>query len=139
MAHTERTVIVPRPIHEVFAFIADGTNNPKWRPGVTTIHHIAGVGSSATYAQSMKGPGGRTIDGDHRIVRHEEPTPPDFEVTAGPARPTGSFVLRAIDEATTELSFRIDLTPHGLMILMTPMINRQVKSEVANLPTAIAG
>lgn len=141
MAHAQQTVSVPRPIHEVFAFLADGTNNPRWRPDVTTIRHVAGEGSGATYAQSMNGPGGRTIDGDYRIVRYEEPTRLDFEVIAGPARPTGSFVLRAIDEDSTELSFSIDLKPRGLMILMTPMINRQVKSEVANIanvPSAMA-
>ena len=52
----------------------------------------------------MKGPGGRTIEGDHSIVGYEEPTRLDFEVTAEPARPTGSFLLRAIDEGSTELS-----------------------------------
>ena len=42
--------------------------------------------------------------------------------------------------ATTEVTFTMDLKPRGLMVLMTPMINKQVQSEVSNiknLPTAM--
>lgn len=133
MAHAEHTVIVDRPISEVFAFLADGTNEPLWRPEVTSIEHVSGSGLGAQYAQTMKGPGGRTIAGDFRLTRFDEPTRIDFEVTAGPARPTGSYVLRATGAGSTEVTFRLDLTPKGLMKLMTPMINKQVKAEVANL------
>jgi uncharacterized protein YndB with AHSA1/START domain len=142
MAHAEQKVSVPRPIAEVFAFLADGTKEPLWRPGVTQASHVSGSGVGAQYAQTMKGPAGRSIPGDYRITRYDEPTRLDFEVTAGPARPTGSFVLREIDPMTTEVTFLLDLQPRGLMILLTPMINRQVKSEVANilrLPDAIVG
>lgn len=37
VAHAQRTVVVERPIHEVFAFLADGMHDPKWRPEVITI------------------------------------------------------------------------------------------------------
>ncbi|MGI8529075.1 MAG: SRPBCC family protein [Geodermatophilaceae bacterium] len=133
MAHAEHTVIVDRPISEVFAFLADGTNEPLWRPEVMSIKHISGSGLGAQYAQTMKGPGGRTIAGDFRLTRFDEPTRIDFEVTAGPARPTGSYVFRDTGTGSTEVTFRLDLTPKGLMKLMTPMINKQVRVEVANL------
>lgn len=133
MAHAERTVTVDRPIAEVFAFLADGTNNPAWRPEVTTIRHVSGSGLGTEYAQTMKGPGGRSIPGDYRLTRFDEPNRLDFEVTAGPARPSGSFVLRDTGSGSTEVTFTLDLKPRGLMVLMTPMINKQVKAEVANL------
>ena len=133
MAHAQRTVTVPRPVGEVFAFLADGLNNPKWRPEVTSISHVSGAGVGTQYAQTMKGPGGRSIDGDYRLTTYDEPTRLEFEVTAGPARPTGSFVLREVDPTTTEVTFTLDLTPRGLMKLATPMINKQVTAEVANI------
>ena len=63
MAHETATVIVNRPIGEVFAFLADGMNEPAWRPGVTDVSHVAetGTGIGATFKQTMKGPGGRSI------------------------------------------------------------------------------
>jgi uncharacterized protein YndB with AHSA1/START domain len=142
MAHAVRTVTVNRPIGEVFAFLADGTNEPLWRPGVSNVGHVAdsGMGVGATYQQTMKGPGGRSIPGDYRITRCEEPTRLDFEVIAGPARPTGRFDLRETAADTTEVTFTLDLKPRGLMVLITPLINKQVRTEaanIANLPRAI--
>ena len=142
MAHETATVIVNRPIGEVFAFLADGMNEPAWRPGVTDVSHVAetGTGIGATFKQTMKGPGGRSIPGDYRITRYDQPTRLDFEVIAGPARPSGRFELRETGDAT-EVTFTLDVKPHGLMVLMTPMINKQVHTEVgnlANLPKAMS-
>jgi uncharacterized protein YndB with AHSA1/START domain len=106
MAHETATVIVNRPIGEVFAFLADGMNEPAWRPGVTDVSHVAETGTAvgATFKQTMKGPGGRSIPGDYRITRYEQPTRLDFEVIAGPARPAGRFDLRETAGAT-EVTF----------------------------------
>ena len=133
MAHAQQVVTVPHPIGEVFAFLADGTNNPKWRPEVTSIRLVSGSEVGVQYAQSMKGPGGRTIQGDYRLTRWEAPTRLDFMVTAGPARPVGSFELRELPDGSTEVTFTLDLKPRGMMVLMTPMINKQVDTEVGNL------
>lgn len=143
MAHSVQTVTVNRAIGDVFAFLADGTNEPLWRPGVSNVGHDAetGTGVGATYRQTMRGPGGRSIPGDYRITRYEEPTRLDFEVIAGPARPTGRFDLREVAPDMTEVTFTLDLTPRGFMVLMSPLINKQVRTEVANianLPRAMA-
>ena len=137
MAHAVQAVTVNRLIGEVFAFLADGNNEPLWRPGVSDVGHVADTGSGvgATYKQTMKGPGGRSIPGDYRITRYEEPTRLDFEVIAGPARPTGRFDLRETAANTTEVTFTLDRKPRGFMVLMTPLINKQVRTEVANITT----
>jgi uncharacterized membrane protein len=144
MAHAEQTVTVDRPIAEVFAYLADGYNEPKWRPDVSNVRLASesSTGVGATWAQSMKGPGGRAIKGDYRFTAWKEPTRLDFEVIAGPARPLGSFVLAPLSNNSTSVTFTLDLTPKGLMVLMTGMINKQVATEAANilnLPTAMAG
>ena len=133
MAHAVETVTVDRPIAEVFAFLADGTNDPSWRHQVISITHVEGTGEGATYAQTMKGPGGLKINGAFKFTRYEEPTRLDFQVIAGPARPVGSFELREVSPATTEVRFTVDLKPRGLMVLMTPLINKQVQAEVSNI------
>jgi hypothetical protein len=133
VAHAERTVVVDRPVTEVFAFLADPTNERLWRPDVTSIRHVSGSGIGAQYAQTVKGPGGRSIAADFRLTRFEEPSRIDFEVTAGPARPTGSYLLRDTGSGSTEVTYSLDLTPTGAMKLMTPMINSEMKAEVANL------
>ncbi len=135
MAHAAETVTVNRPIDEVFAFLVDGMNEPKWRPDVISIEPVAGTGPGVgqTYAQTMSGPGKRKIKGDYRITRFESPTRLDFETIAGPARPVGSFTLSEPSSGVTEVTFTIDLTPRGAMVLMTGMINKQVAVEAANI------
>ncbi len=39
MAHAEHTVTIARSAEEVFDFVADGTNTPRWRPTVLDIEH----------------------------------------------------------------------------------------------------
>lgn len=131
MAHAEATVTIDRPAAEVFDFLADGTTNKQWRSAVLDITKASGDGVGAVYRQKLRGPGGRTIDGDYRITAFDRPTRLAFEVIAGPARPTGSYDLRPESPTSTSVTFSLHLEPHGLMKLMGPMINRQVHNEVA--------
>jgi carbon monoxide dehydrogenase subunit G len=133
VAHAERSVVVDRPIAEVFAFLADPTNEQSWRRNVTSIRHVSGSGVGAQYAQTVKGPGGRSIAADFRLTRIDEPTRIDFEVTAGPARPTGYYLLRDSGGGSTEVTYSLDLTLTGAMKLMAPLINSEIHAEVANL------
>jgi uncharacterized membrane protein len=143
MAHAKHKVTVPRPIGEVYDFLADGLNDPKWRPDVIEVHLESGAASTvgAVYAQTMKGPGGRPIKGDYRITLADVPNRLDFQVIAGPARPIGSFELVKLSSTSTEVSFTLDLVPKGLMKLMGSMIAKQVESEAAaiqRVPEAMA-
>jgi uncharacterized protein YndB with AHSA1/START domain len=142
MANARQTVTVEHPIDDVFAFLADGLNEPKWRPDVRKVRLSAGDGHSigSVWSQTMRGPGGRPIQGDYRITQVERPTLLAFEVIAGPARPVGSFTLTATGPSTTEVSFTLDLVPTGLMRLMGTMISKQVSKEadaIRNLPAAM--
>ena len=134
MAHAENEVIINKPVPEVFSFLADGTNNTKWRPGVVRIELASGVSGQvgAQYRQVLKGPGSRNIDGDYKITVAKPNEELDFEVTAGPARPSGSYFFEAVENGT-KLKFVLDYQPKGLAMLMGPMITRTMKSEVANL------
>lgn len=130
MAHAEHTVVINRPIADVFDFLADGTNNRRWRSNVLEIERVSGDGVGSIYKQFIRGPGGRTIAGDYRITDHARPRRLSFQVITGPGRPTGTFALAAIGDRQTRLTFSLDLRPTGLMRLAAPMIARQVRTEV---------
>ena len=134
MPHAEYTVTIDRPARDVFGYLADGTHNREWRAGVLDIEHTnSTTGEGAAYRQVLAGPGGRRIDGDYRITVFNPPRRLEFLVTAGPARPTGVFELTAGTDQATVVRFTLDLQPTGLMKLMTPMIARQMRREVAQL------
>jgi uncharacterized protein YndB with AHSA1/START domain len=37
MPSAQNTVTINRPVADVFAFVVDKRNDPKWRPGVASI------------------------------------------------------------------------------------------------------
>jgi hypothetical protein len=43
------SVTINRPASEVFAFVADGENAPRWRSGVLDIQRVSGQGVRAVY------------------------------------------------------------------------------------------
>ncbi len=136
MPHAEHTVTVNRPAGAVFDYLADGTHNAEWRSGVLEIERTSPAdGKGATYRQVLSGPGGRRIDGDYRVTVFDPPTRLEFQVTAGPVRPAGVFELTETTPGTTTVRFTLELRPPGLMKLLTPMIARQVRHEVAQLDT----
>jgi len=134
MPHAERTVTVNRPARAVFDYLADGTHNAEWRTGVLEIERTsAGGGEGATYRQILAGPGGRRVDGDYKVTVFDSPARLEFQVTTGPARPTGVFELAETTPGATVVRFALDLHPTGAMKLLTPVIARQIRREVAQL------
>lgn len=130
MAHAESRTIIDRPVELVFNFVADGMNNPLWRPTVMDIQKVPG--KSVTYKQGIKGPGGSRIDGDYKIV---ESTPNErikFQIISGPARPTGSYLFRTLGDST-EVTLILDYKPKGLFKMLEPLITSTMKTEVAML------
>lgn len=129
MAHAEASVTIDRPVEVVFDFIADGMNNPLWRPTVTDIQKLPG--KRAAYKQGIRGPTGR-IDGDYEIVESVPNELIKFQVIAGPARPTGSYLFKT-DGSSTTVTLILDLKTKGFLKLMDGTITATMKSEVGML------
>lgn len=134
MAHAEASILINKPVNDVFAFLLDGTNNPRWRPAVIDIQKMQGKpeGVGAVYKQGLKGPGGRRIDGDYEITEARPNELIKFQVIAGPARPQGTYAFKA-EGNSTQLTFTLHFEPKGLGRLMDPMITNTMKEEVATL------
>src|SRR6476660_6055106 len=131
MPAARHQVTIRRPAAEVFGYLADGLNGPRWRPGITDIALVSGSGVGATYKQGVKGPGGRRIDADYRITAYEPNRRLAFEAIAGPVRPTGEFLL---DEAAdgTRLTFALQAELSGIKkLLMGGAVQTTMDAEVA--------
>jgi uncharacterized protein YndB with AHSA1/START domain len=126
------TVVIERPVQEVFAFLADSENDKRWRRGVIEIAKTSGQGVGTTYRQVISGPGGRPIDADIEITELVPDQRIAFRTTKGPVRPTGSYDIRATG-AGTKLTFSLHVRLSGLKKLMTPMVSRTLRSELEGL------
>lgn len=134
MPSATRTIIINRPIADVFAYVADGTKAPTWRSGVLDIALVSGQGVGQKWSQGVKGPGGRRIAADFEITAYEPPSRLAFKAIAGPVRPTGSYVLSAATEGSTTLTFSLDAQVGGLKgLLMGGAVQKTMDAEMAAL------
>ncbi len=131
MPAAEHQVSIARPVADVFAYVADGLNGPRWRPGVLDVALASGSGVGAVYKQGVRGPGGRRIDADYRVTAFEPNRRLAFEAIAGPVRPTGEYRFEATD-GSTRLTFTLQAELGGIKkLLMGGAVQRTMDAEVA--------
>jgi uncharacterized protein YndB with AHSA1/START domain len=133
-ASASRSITINRPIADVFAFVADGENGPKWRSGHIDIRHESGSGAGAVYRQTVPGPGGRRVAADYRVTAWQPPTRMAFEAIAGPVRPTGEYVLEEADDGATRLTFSLRAEIGGWKrLVMGGAVQKTMDAEMAAL------
>ena len=127
-------VTIARPPEEVFAFVADGTNGPRWRPALLDVSQVSGDGVGTEYRQGVKGPMGRRVPADYRVTAYEPGRLLSFDVTAGPVRPRGRYELSPAPSGGTRLRFTLECELGGAKkLLMGRSVERAMRSEVGNL------
>jgi len=135
MASAKNSIVIDRPVSQVFAYVADGEKCPEWRPGVLDIKRVSGegLGLGTKYAQGVKGPMGRRIEADYEITAYQPDRLIEFQTTTGPARPHGRYDFEAT-EGGTRVTFSLDAKMSGLSgLLMGSMVQKTMDSEVGML------
>jgi uncharacterized protein YndB with AHSA1/START domain len=136
MPSAQRSIIVDRPIDEVFAFFADPANDQKWRTHVKEIRAEGPVGAGSRIHQVVAGPGGRGTPADLEVTAYEPPRRYAFAVVAGPARPTGDFQFARAGSGT-QVTFALSAELGGLKgIVMSRAVQKSMDGEVAALDEA---
>ena len=133
MPSAQHAVTINRPVGDVFAFVADGTNAKQWRSGVVDVAHLSGEGSGAVYRQGVKGPGGRRIAADYEVTAFEPNRRLAFRAIAGPVRPSGEYRFESTGDQTT-VTFSLEATLSGWKsLLMGRAVQSTMDSEVHTL------
>ncbi|MFX0575902.1 SRPBCC family protein [Nocardia nepalensis] len=133
MAIFENTLTIDRPIAEVFTYLAEFENIPRWNYAITETRKtsVGPVGVGTTYLQTRSIP---------------QPAVEEFEVTEfqptrrlrirgrlGPFPAVVSYDLEPAPSGT-RLRNTIELGFHGPMRLTSPVVTARIKSAVrANL------
>jgi uncharacterized protein YndB with AHSA1/START domain len=135
MAHAEGIEVINRSPADVFAFLANGENNSKWRSMVLETTHAPGTpeGLGAIYRQRTAGPVGWWMERDYEITEYEPGSRLAFQVVAGPARARGRYELEPTDRGT-RVHFSLDWEPHGFARLFAHAVEREMPREIAMLP-----
>lgn len=127
----EGTTVIDRPIEEVFAFLADGTNDPKFSPRVQEIRKTTdGPPGVSTVFESTVKDAGMTTKRTFEITAFEAPTTIRWAersknvVTAA----EGGYDLVA-EGAGTRVTIWNVLEGHGLGKLIAPLALRAARKD----------
>jgi carbon monoxide dehydrogenase subunit G len=135
MASFANTVIIQRPVEEVFAFLADFENVPKWNYAIvqTTKASPGPVRVGTTYRQIRSEPS-RSEEG-FEVTVLEPPSRLEVQGQIGPFRARISYLLEPSGSGT-RLRNAVDLESSGPLTLVAPLATSRVKHAVAaNLDT----
>jgi carbon monoxide dehydrogenase subunit G len=135
MASFENTVIIRRPVEEVFAFLADFENVPKWNDAIveTTKTSPGPVGVRTTYRQTRSVP--TRSEERFEVTVFEPPRRLEVQGQIGPFRARISYLLEPTGSGT-RLRNAVDLGSSGPLPLVAPLVTSRVKHAVAaNLDT----
>jgi len=121
MFTVEQSIIINRPIEDVFAYVTTPSNIPKWRPDVLEINGANGsVAVGARFEELVNFMGRKSF-----TMQEIEYQPNQREViraVAGPnVRPTQTFQFEATASGT-RLSVSAQVRTSGLFRLMEPMM-----------------
>ena len=135
----EATVVIDRPIEEVFAFLADGENDPKFSPRVLeivkTTDGAPGVGT--VYASTVKDAGMKTKR-EFKLTEFDPPTRIRWaEVSKNlVTAPEGGYDFAPEGEGTRVTVYNV-LEGHGLGKLIAPMALRSARKGADDFGKAI--
>lgn len=133
MPSAQGSIVINRPVGEVFAFVADGETAPRWRPGVLDVRHLSGDGVGAVYRQGVRGPAGRRIAADYEVTAIDPDRRITFTAIAGPVRPSGEYRFESTDGGT-QVSFALSVELSGWKrLLMGRAVQATMDAEVATL------
>jgi uncharacterized protein YndB with AHSA1/START domain len=131
MISTEHTESIARPAAEVFAFIADVRNDPRWHTDVLEASLIEGttIDKGSTFRIKTKpvvGVSGGTVT----VSEYDPPSEIVFDVRMGKLEPTTTFTVLP-DGDGCRITRRIDIEPLGLMRVMAPFMGGMMRSRNA--------
>ena len=127
----ENTVTIQRPAGEVFAFLADFENIPKWNYAIedTTKTSAGTVGVGTRYRQTRSIP--RRSTEDFEITVFEPTSRLAIHGQIGPFQATISYVLDAA-AGSTRLVNSVELDPSQPKLrLLAPVATPRIKAAVA--------
>ena len=130
MINVEVSIIINRPIEEVFAFLTDARNSSQWSSGLVDIRQTpqspVGVGTRITEVRKFLG---RKMETTSEVVEYEPSTKYTRKGTGGPFPITGSLIFEPTAEGTRVI-WTFKMQPGGFFALAEPLVTRSLRRQL---------
>src|SRR5215217_7070962 len=123
----ESTVIIERPVEEVFGFVLDLTNIPATDPSVKSVEKTSEgpIAAGTTFLMRQEAPPVRKVrEATVRYTAVEPDRNIEFEAMVGPIAPTARLTFEQANGGT-KVTFRGEPNPVGPLKIISPLIRRQ--------------
>jgi ligand-binding SRPBCC domain-containing protein len=130
----ETTARIRRPVDDVFAFVSDPLNFPRWNSAVQAVRRTSPgeAGIAATYSMERELPGGQATNA-LEVTASEPPREFAMRTTSGPT-PFAYRYRFSGDDAETVITLEAQVELPGGARVLRRLATRAVKSGVdANL------
>jgi uncharacterized protein YndB with AHSA1/START domain len=133
MAHGfSATTTINRPIDEVFAFLADGTNDRKFSPRVQDIQKTTDgpVGAGTVFASTVKD-AGMTTKREFELTEVEQPSKIRWSERSKNAItvPDGGYDLVPSGDGATTVTIFNNFEGHGFGKVILPLASRGARKD----------
>ncbi len=122
MTRIEGSIVINRPPEDVFDFVADEHNEPRYNPGMVHVEKLTpepvGVGTRWRTTLETRG---HPIRMDVEVTEHARPTRLGTRSTLSTAEITGGLTFTP-HPSGTRMSWSWQLRPMGVLRLLTPLI-----------------
>ncbi len=124
------SVRISRPIEDVFAFVEDARNRPRWDDSVESeeLTSPEPIGPGTTVRTTLRSMG-REYVYTWETLEHEPPRRMTIESTSGPFPTTLAYELRPL-EGATQVDFSVTGRPGGPLRLLQPLIARNTQQNL---------
>lgn len=130
MINFEIGILIDRPVQDVFTFLSNPLNLPKWQTMIAKIDPVSPgpvqVGSKFTVHSEMLG---RKIDGVMDITEYEPPVKFGFKNVAGPMQVHATATLKPVGTGT-KVTLTAQGEPGGVFKIAEGVLAKQVQSQM---------
>jgi carbon monoxide dehydrogenase subunit G len=132
MQRVERSIRIPAPPAEVFAYVADLDKLAEWQTGVTAARRTSDgemrVGSTAQVTRQLMG---QRIDAPLTVTDYAPPRRLGIGSEVSGVKALATLDLAAADDGrTTDLTFAMEIRGSLLTAFMEPMIASAAGSDI---------
>lgn len=130
MVHVEWSIIIRRPIEEVFTYVSDLTHSAEWQAGIIEVQRTTegplGIGTKYKFVRKLFG---QRAEASNEFIKYEQNRIVTFRITSGPIPAEASYLFEKSGDGT-KLTGSIEMHPKGLMRLAEPLITKSLKQEI---------
>jgi uncharacterized membrane protein len=130
MTRIERSIVIDRPVAEVFEFIHDLSNDALWQTTLVESKPLAEgplrVGMKVRETRRFLG---KRVEITREITEYEPPQRSAFDTISGPVPMSGEYNLETLN-GSTKLTAIGELDAHGFFKLAEPVFARMATREL---------